>query len=135
MNQIEKVGMNNINFESKPTYFFDTYAFFEVLKGNPNYNKYIDSGIITSIFNIAELNYNLKKEKSKKIADSITDQYKKYTVPLVITDIKLAGDLKVKFKHLSIPDAIGYNVAKRYKVKFLTGDEDFRNFDNVEFVK
>src|SRR3989344_3182726 len=116
MNQIEKVGMNNINFESKPTYFFDTYAFFEVLKGNPNYNKYIDSTIITSIFNIAELNYNLKKEKSKKIADSITDQYKKYIVPLVITDIKLAGDLKVKFKHLSIPDAIGYNVAKRYKV-------------------
>ena len=44
-------------------------------------------------------------------------------------------DLKIKYKHLSIPDCIGFIVAKRYGVKFLTGDEAFRNFDNVEFVK
>ncbi len=129
MNQTEKTGAN------KQTYFFDTYAFFEILKGNSNYRDFQNVGFITTIFNIAELNYNLKKEKPKETADLIVDKYKRFIVPLLIEDIKKAMDLKIRFKHLSIPDAIGYTVAKRHKIKFLTGDEDFRNFDNVEFVK
>ena len=43
--------------------------------------------------------------------------------------------LKLKHKNLSIPDSIGYITAKRLGIKFLTGDEDFRNFENVEFIK
>ena len=50
-------------------------------------------------------------------------------------DIIKAMDFKSKNRNLSIPDAIGYTVAKRLNIKFLTGNEDFRNFDNVEFVK
>jgi predicted nucleic acid-binding protein len=129
MNQIEKIGMN------KNAYFFDTYAFFEILRGNPKYENYQNVRLITTIFNIAELNYNLKKEKSKETADLIIEKYKQFIVPLLIDDIKKAMDLKIKFKNLSIPDAVGYTVAKRHGLKFLTGDEDFRNFENVEFVK
>lgn len=44
-------------------------------------------------------------------------------------------DLKVKCKDLSIPDVIGYIIAKRHGVPFLTGDSGFEGFDNVEFVK
>ena len=44
-------------------------------------------------------------------------------------------DLKIKNKHLSIPDAIGYTIAQRHDAKFLTGDEDFRDMPNIEFVK
>ena len=43
--------------------------------------------------------------------------------------------MKSKNKQLSIPDAIGYIIAKKLNIKFLTGDERFRNFENVEFVK
>jgi|SRR3989344_6323972 len=120
---------------TKQKYFFDTYAFFEILRGNPNYNKYINSVIITTIFNIAELNYNLKKEKDKKTADSVTEKYKDFVVNVNVNDVKRAMDIKIKDKDLSIPDVVGYSVAKRYKIKFLTGDEGFRNFENVEFVK
>jgi len=42
-------------------------------------------------------------------------------------------DLKTKHRKLSIPDVIGYIIAKKYSVKFLTGDEDFKDLDNVEF--
>ena len=129
MNQTENLGMN------KPMYFFDTYAFFEILRGNPKYKHYTDVKIITSIFNIAELNYNLKKTKSKQVADSIIEKYKHFIVPILLDDIKKAMDLKIKHKFLSIPDAIGYTMAKRYNVKFLTGDDDFKDFNNVEFVK
>jgi len=116
-------------------YFFDTYAIFEVIRGNPKYKEFVNSRIITTIFNLAELNYNLKKEKNKAVADAITEKYAKTAVKVEIEDIKNAMDLKTKRRNLSIPDAIGYIVAKRYDTKFLTGDSDFENFENVEFVK
>ena len=43
-------------------FFFDTYAFFEIIRGNPKYEKYKNVIAITTIFNLAELNYNLKKK-------------------------------------------------------------------------
>ena len=36
---------------------------------------------------------------------------------------------------LSFIDCIGYYLAKKNKAKFLTGDEKFKNMENVEFVK
>ena len=50
-------------------------------------------------------------------------------------DIKNATDMRLKFKHMSFPDVIGYVVAKRLGIKFLTGDNDFKDMKNVEFVK
>ena len=116
-------------------FFFDTYAIFEIIKGNPNYRAYAESRIITTIFNLAELNRNLKKEKDKKIADEYTDKYSEFIVDVIIDDIKNAMDLKLIKKNMSIPDVIGYTVAKRLDVKFLTGDNDFKDMENVEFVK
>ena len=120
---------------SNETFFFDTYAFFEIIRGNPLYVKYISCEGMTTIINLAELNYNLKKEKDKKTADTITEKYKEYCVSITINDVKEAMDMKIQNKKLSIPDVLGYVIAKRYDVKFLTGDEGFRNMDNVEFVK
>ena len=120
---------------SKETYFFDTYAIIEVVRGSPNYASYTNCGIITTIFNLAELNYNLKKERDKATADKITDKYKDAVVGVTADDVKEAMDTKTKNRQMSIPDAIGYTIAKRHGVKFLTGDEDFRAFKNVEFVK
>lgn len=116
-------------------FFFDTYAFFEIIRGNPAYKKYVECEGLTTILNLAELNYNLKKEKDKKTADEITEKYKEYCVSITINDVKEAMDMKQQNKKLSIPDVIGYIIAKRYGVLFLTGDEGFRIFKNVEFVK
>lgn len=116
-------------------YFFDTYALFEIIRGNEKYANYAKIGGVTTIFNIAEFNYNLKKEMSKKEADKLTNDFKPQTVKVLWEDVIEAMDLKIGQKDLSIPDAIGYIVAKRHKVKFLTGDEDFRDLENVEFVK
>ena len=116
-------------------FFFDTYAFFEVINGNPNYKKYTDCKIITTIFNIAELNYNLKKNKDEKSADYYADRYSVFIVEVTIEDVKNAMDLKASHRNLSIPDSIGYTLAKRFDFKFLTGDNDFKDMENVEFVK
>lgn len=116
-------------------YFFDTYAFFEIIRANPKYEKYRDATVITTIFNLAELNYGLKKETDKRKADEITKKYFPLLVEVSIDDIQKAMDLKISNKALSIPDAIGYTIAKREKMKFLTGDEAFKSMNNVEFVK
>ncbi|MEK6888939.1 MAG: PIN domain-containing protein [Nanoarchaeota archaeon] len=116
-------------------YFFDSYALFEIAYGNEKYMPYAMTGGVTSVFNIAELNYGLKKEKTKDEADKITDEFKTNTVKVTWESIKKAMDLKTKHRNLSIPDAIGYVTAKSLGIKFLTGDEDFKDFENVEFVK
>ena len=38
-------------------------------------------------------------------------------------------------RDLSYIDCVGYILAKKRGVKFLTGDEQFKAFENVEFVK
>ncbi|MFA4855662.1 MAG: PIN domain-containing protein [archaeon] len=120
---------------SEEAYFFDTYAFFEIIRGNPAYEKYKNAGAITTIFNLAELNYGLKKEASKEKADSITEKYSTLLVDVKISELKKAMDLKITNRKISIPDAIGYTIAKSHSVKFLTGDKEFEKMPNVEFVK
>ena len=117
------------------TFFFDTYAFFEIINGNPNYKPYSNVKFVMTTFNLAELNYNLKKEKEKKVVDELTDKYSKFTVEVTNGDLKQAMDFKTAHRKLSIPDAVGYTIAKRLGMKFLTGDGDFEDLDNVEFVK
>ncbi len=139
MKGTKKIGMNDKDVEeAEEVYFFDTYAFFEIIEGNPNYLPYQNVGVVTTIFNLAELNYNLKKEMDKDKADEITKKYWDFLVSVAFEDLKKAMDLKIKHKKLSIPDAIGYIAAKKHNVKFLTGDSDFEDsqeFDNVKFVK
>ena len=61
---------------SEQTFFFDTYAFFEIIRGNPKYDKYKEVNVATTIFNLAELNYNLKKEMKDEMANEFTEKYK-----------------------------------------------------------
>ena len=42
---------------------------------------------------------------------------------------------KNKKKKLSMTDCISYFQAKELGIKFLTGDKEFQNLENVEFVK
>ena len=44
-------------------------------------------------------------------------------------------ELKNKGLNISYVDAVGYQVARERKIKFLTGDEAFRDLPDVEFVK
>ncbi len=123
-------GMN-----SNMGYFFDTYAFFEIINGNPKYKIYAESEVITTIFNLAELNYGLKKKMSKELSDKYIEKYYQYAVDVTLEDIKNAMDCKTSHRKLSIPDAIGYTISKRFNIKFLTGDRDFEGMENVEFVR
>lgn len=120
---------------SEKIFFFDTYAFFEIIRGSLAYDKYKDAVALTSIFNLAELNYGLKKKMDEKTANGYIDKYAHYLVEVDVLNVKDAMSFKLKHKKISIPDAIGYVLAKKHKAKFLTGDNHFKGMSNVEFVK
>ncbi len=120
------------------SYFFDTYAFFELINGNLNYNKYQrDVGIITTKLNLMELHYGLLKVGGEEMAEHFLDSFSKFCVEIDDEIIKEANKFRFinKSKKLSYIDCVGYIISKKFNVKFLTGDKEFENLENVEFVK
>jgi len=48
---------------AEETYFFDSYAAFEMLEGNKNYEKYKASLSVLTKLNLFEIHYGILKEK------------------------------------------------------------------------
>ncbi len=119
------------------SFLFDTYAFFEVLKGSVEYSKYKDAEILTTKLNIYELYLGIFRSADEKSARDATDKYYNFAVDFDKNVIEQAAKLKVNLnkRDLSMTDCIGYELAKQLGIKFLTGDEQFKDMENVEFVK
>ncbi|MFH1376373.1 MAG: PIN domain-containing protein [Candidatus Woesearchaeota archaeon] len=118
-------------------YLLDTYALIEIVKENNNYEKFKDTINFTSLLNLLELHNAILKSFGEGKADEITEKFKELLISFDIEDIKLASKLKSKFKpkKFSYIDCLGYAISINRKWKFVTGDKEFENLDNVEFVK
>lgn len=119
------------------TLFFDTYAIIEILRGNPNYIKYLEYNVALTKLNLFELYYKLCGMHNQDIADM---EFKKYSKSVLDFDndvIKDAAKLKLMFRKqdLSMVDCVGYIKARQMGIKFLTGDKQFEHLPDVEFVK
>jgi len=120
------------------SFFFDTYAFYEVIVGNPDYRPYSKNiKIITTQLNLMELYYQLLLIYDKKTAVELFKRYEELIVPISNSAIIEAMDFRKQYnkKKLSYVDCIGYIVAKDAGVPFLTGDHQFKDMPNVRFVK
>lgn len=120
------------------TFFFDTYAFYELIEGNENYKPYTSGiAIVTTKLNLMELHYGLLLKYGKIQADRYYDELVKFAIDISDKVIKKANEFRVSLKkrNLSYVDCIGYTIAKSRKIKFLTGDRGFIDLDNVEFIK
>ncbi len=119
------------------TYFFDTYAIIEMLNNSSSYEFAKDETITTSVLNIAEIYNIILREKGKNAADAwyATIQYKllEITPPIIVEAVYFR--YLNRRDNISLADTVGYTLALRHKLRFLTGDSKFKNFSNVEFVK
>ena len=118
-------------------YFFDSYAIIELIKGNPNYEFVKDNIIITGVMNMSEVYYALLLENTEDFAESII---KKLNVQIISLDLEMAARAaKFRYKNkklfLSYIDCAGYILAWEDNLIFLTGDEGFKNMDNVKLIK
>src|SRR3989338_4658376 len=118
-------------------YFFDTYAIIEINKGNNAYEEFAGMQVVASILNLGELYQVYLREQGKETADK---WFATFTAELLeITPEVMIKAVYFRFlnkkKNLSLPDAIGYVLALKHRLKFLTGDKEFKGLPNVEFVK
>jgi len=93
--------------------------------------------LITTKFNLVELYYHFLHDYNKDVADKYFEVYSKILVPITNSCIKTAMEFKLKYKKekVSYVDCIGHALAKELGIKFLTGDQKFKDKENVEFVK
>ncbi|MDO8508812.1 MAG: PIN domain-containing protein [Nanoarchaeota archaeon] len=119
------------------TFFFDTYAFVEIVKGNSNYLPYKDAEVVTTKMSLFELYHGFLKDKNEELGKKTIEIYYKFVKDFDEEVIKEAAKLKFKLnkRDLSMTNCIGYTFARQLGIKFLTGDKQFGDMDNVEFVK
>ena len=117
-------------------YFFDTYAFFEIIKQNAAYEKYTDVCFVTTKLNLFELYYGLLKDGNGDLASLLWDTYFPFAVDIDRDVLEFAAQFRYAHKNqkLSMTDCIGYVLAKKLCIPFLTGDTESADFENVVFV-
>jgi uncharacterized protein len=122
-------------------FFGDTYALIELLKGNPNYEGYSRADLVTTEFNILELTYALFRDFGYDETANIIE-FVRAKVEVMLTedsDYLNASDFRLSAnktgKKLSLVDALGYSYSRKLRIKFLTGDREFSETENVEYVK
>ncbi|MFH1589738.1 MAG: hypothetical protein ABIB43_04190, partial [archaeon] len=82
---------------SEESFFFDTYALFEIINKNPDYSKYLEKNAIINDFIFAELCYNLIKDKAEN-ADEILNELKFAIVHAKPDWIKEAMRFRIQWK-------------------------------------
>lgn len=117
--------------------FFDAYAIIELINGNENYHKYKDLIILTNSLHLSEVVYSLLLRIDLDSAIKIISDLNLDLIE-ISSEISIESAIfrfKNKQKKLSYADCIGYITAKKNDMIFLTGDKEFENLENVEFVK
>jgi uncharacterized protein len=120
------------------TFFLDTYGLIEIIHGNENYKKFTQKvGLITTALNLMELYYYCLRNFDRKTAEKYYKSFESFIINYDSEEIKKACEFKLENKKhkISFVDCIGYIIAKSQNVKFVTGDMQFENFENVEYLK
>ena len=123
-----------------PSFFADTYAIIELLKGSPAYRSYKDAVLVTTEFNLAEFAYAVTRDypdTAQDICSQVRHGMRLYhpgdrdylRASFMRRESALLG------KKFSLIDCVGYSVAESLALPFLTGDREFEGMAGVEYVK
>ncbi len=121
---------------NEEVFVYDTYALIEIIEGNEKYQDYLDKKIIINDFIFAEFCYVLIRGRYPNI-DKYLGRCMKYIIHVNPNVIKSAMAFRYQNRknRISMTDCISYFMARQLGIKFLTGDKEFENLENVEFVK
>ena len=115
----------------------DTYALIEIKLGNPKFKEYLKSRFIIVDLILAEFYSVLLREDGEESANYWFKKLESYSVS--VSKEILIEAVKFRYKNkksgISFFDAVGYIFALKKGYKFVTGDKEFENLNNVEFKK
>lgn len=118
--------------------FYDTYALYAIATGQENYRPFIEGHLVlTSLMNLYELYYTLLQSGKEELAVMFFQRLISSCISITPEIIKDAArfryeHMKQKFSYI---DCLGFTLAKKQGVLFLTGDDAFKTFPSVLFVK
>ncbi len=119
-------------------FFYDSYAVLAYLSDSPGYATYFEknTGVLTRL-NLMEIHYAILRGHGARPAHEVLDAYSTHEIEFSLQDIEAAMKLRHELRNLglSYADALGYQIAKKEGMKFLTGDRAFERLPNVEFVR
>lgn len=115
----------------------DTYALAEIGEGNPKFLQFLDKEILITDFTLAEyysvLYRDGKEEKAVYWHKKLAAFCHAVNREVLIKSLKYRIDHKKE--NLSIFDCVGYIFALENNLKFVTGDREFKNKENVVFIQ
>jgi predicted nucleic acid-binding protein len=122
------------------TFFADTYAIIELLKGSPAYRGYKSAVLLTTEFNLYEFAYAVTRDYPDT-AEEICSHVRRSIHLSHPGDREYirAAVMRRKYsqegRKFSLIDCVGYSVAESLTIPFLTGDREFEDLPDVEYVK
>jgi len=119
------------------SFYYDSYAIIEYLKANPKYQKYFIMPGLTGYENLIEVFYSMLKEEGLDKARIVLEKFATILIYPTVEDIEPAMVFKLQHrsKNFSYVDCLGYTLAKKHHLIFLTGDKGFEHMPNVEFMR
>ncbi|MDA4129434.1 MAG: hypothetical protein OK457_01565 [Thaumarchaeota archaeon] len=122
-----------------PRFFYDSYAVLAYLSDRPKYRSYFEEndGLLTKL-NLMEIYYRTFEVHGSGAASRVITVFSRYLIDFDISDIRASMRIRLRLKKkgldVSYADALGYYIASKSKIKFLTGDRWFKGLKGVEFV-
>lgn len=119
------------------TYFLDAYAMVAILEGHPAYSPYAEGSFATNRLHLYELHYHELRARDRTKAFEALRLFGPFEQRIEDDDIAAASAFRLanRRKRFSYADALGYQMAVRRGMRFLTGDRAFRGMRHVEFVR
>lgn len=116
--------------------FLDSYILCEILNGNMKYKHYLNENFVINDCVLAEFFSVVLRETDEETATVWFDHLRAYSSPCGL-DLMIKAMLfrrEHAKRKLSFFDAVGYIYACEHTFVFVTGDKEFRDLENVEFV-
>lgn len=123
------------------TFLFDTYGLICLVRNVVSYQRFSESVVLTTQFNLVELYYSLLSRFGEGKAKKVCGSFKQCVVDVgdeVIFDalkFRLGHKKKNPRSNLSYVDCISYMTARSKDVLFVTGDREFERLKGVDFVR
>ena len=118
-------------------FFFDTYALVEIVRGSGAYRPFAGTPIVTHQANLYELIVQILRDHSEAQVRRVIGALHPNLLDADLDDLIQASHFKIEHARarISYVDSLGYTLAHRYGLRFLTGDELFADLPGVEYVR
>ena len=120
-------------------HFFDTYALVEFLGGREEFRRHAAHGFVITRWNLAELLLLDIRERGEEVARKDFRRLLGACTDVKDEDLWNAArfwkEQRRVHRKFSFPDSLGYVVARRLAIRFVTGDDEFRGLPGVLFQK